>query len=58
MEAAAIAHTCTIYGIPFIIYRSISDVIDNDLQYLDFYEFLDEAAKNATTVLKELIKVI
>ncbi len=58
MEAAAIAHTCTLYNIPFIIYRSISDVIDNDKQYLDFYKFLDEAAHNATLVLKELIKVI
>ena len=58
MEAAAIAHTCTLYNIPFIIYRSISDVIDNEKQHLDFYEFLDEAVKNATLVLKELIEII
>lgn len=58
MEAAAIAHTCTIYKIPFMIYRSISDVIDNDKQYADFEEFLEEASENASKVLLELIKVI
>ncbi len=58
MEAGAIAHTCTLYNVPFIIYRSISDVIENEKQHLDFYEFLKEAANNATKVLKELIKVI
>jgi adenosylhomocysteine nucleosidase len=58
MEAAAIAHACTLYNIPFIIYRSISDLIDNEKQHLDFYEFLEEASENATKVLKELIEVI
>lgn len=58
MEAAAIAHTCTLYNMPFIIYRSISDVIDNDKQHSDFYDFLIEASKNASLVLKELIEVI
>ena len=58
MEAAAIAHTCTLYKVPFIIYRSISDVIDSEQQHLDYFEFLAEASENATLVLKELIKVI
>ncbi len=58
MEAAAIAHTATLYHVPFIIYRSISDLIDNQNQDNDFYEFLTDASKNATIVLKELINVI
>lgn len=58
MEAAAIAHACTLYSVPFIIYRSISDVIDTEEQHLDFFEFLEEASLNAAKVLKELIKVI
>lgn len=58
MEAAAIAHTATLYQIPFIIYRSISDILDDKDQHLDFDEFLEEAVLNATLVLKEVIKVI
>lgn len=56
MEAAAIAHTATEYHVPFIIYRSISDVLDDESQADDFYEFLDEAAHNAARVLLELVK--
>jgi adenosylhomocysteine nucleosidase len=58
MEAAAIAHTATLYNVPFIIYRSISDVIGDESQANDFNKFLQEAAKNASLVLSELIKVI
>jgi len=58
MEAGAIAHTATIYNIPFIIYRSISDLIDDENQDNDFYKFLSEASLNAAKVLKELIKVL
>jgi len=56
MEAAAIAHTASIYGIPFIIYRSISDILDDESQDTDFEKFVEEASNNASTVLQELIK--
>ncbi len=58
MEAAAIAHTATLYNIPFIIYRSISDIIDNENQNEDFYKFLKDASLNAAIVLKELINIL
>ena len=58
MEAAAIAHTATLYNVPFIIYRSISDIIDNKNQDNDFYKFLVDASRHATIVLKELINII
>ncbi len=58
MEAGAIAHTATIYNIPFIIYRSISDLIEDETQGIDFYKFLQEASNNAAHVLKELIRII
>lgn len=56
MEAAAIAHTATMYHIPFIIYRSISDLLDDEDQHNDFSLFLHDAAEKATIVLKELIR--
>ncbi len=58
MEAGAIAHTATIYGIPFIVYRSISDILDDENQNEDFNKFLELASKNASVVLKELIRIL
>lgn len=58
MEAGAIAQVATIYNVPFIIFRSISDLIDDDTQNIDFDIFLQEASRNAALILKELIKVI
>lgn len=55
MEAAAIAHTASIYHIPFIIYRSISDVLGDENQSVDFEYFLNIAAQNAARVLEELL---
>lgn len=56
MEAAAIAHTATIYQVPFIIYRSISDILDDEDQHNDYNLFLDDAAQRSIIVLKALIK--
>lgn len=58
MEAAAIAHVATMYEVPFIVYRSISDVLGDESQGSDFYEFLNEAAENASIVLTELLNTI
>lgn len=58
MEAAAICHVATLYEVPFIVYRSISDVLGDETQGSDFYEFLNEAAENASKVLSELLKVL
>lgn len=55
MEAAAIAHTATLYKIPFIVYRSISDVLEDGNQNEDFYKFLSEAAFNTAIILEKLI---
>lgn len=58
MEAAAIAHVATNYNVPFIIYRSISDVLDDENQANDFHTFVEEASVNATLVLSKLIEVL
>jgi len=58
MEAAAIGHVATIYNIPFIVYRSISDVLDDETQAHDFDKFLEKASTNATIVLEKLIEVL
>lgn len=58
MESAAIAQTAYLYSVPFIIYRSISDIIDDKSQSKDFHKFVDHAANNAARVLVKLIEVI
>jgi len=58
MEAAAIAHTCTLFNIPFVIYRSISDVLGDENQANDFDSFLHEASTNAAKVLLKLLQVL
>ena len=58
MEACAIAHTATLYNVPFIVYRSISDVLGDDAQSEDFNKFVEIASVNASLVLTQLIRVI
>ena len=57
MEGAAIAHTCYLNKIPFIIIRSISDKADNsaDISYEDFTHI---AVKNSITLLDKIIERI
>lgn len=58
MEAAAIAQTASIYKTPFIVYRSISDVIDDEDQANDFNKFVEKASINASLVLEKLTEVL
>lgn len=58
MEACAIAHTATVYDVPFVIYRSISDILEDPNQGEDFGKFVEDASINASLVLKELIQVL
>lgn len=56
MEAGAIAQVANIYKKPFLIIRSISDVIEDFNQHVDYESFLSDAVKNVTTVLIYVIK--
>lgn len=58
MEACAIAHTASVYEVPFIVYRSISDILEDETQGEDFDKFVEDASNNASKVLSELIKVL
>lgn len=58
MEAAAIAHVASLNNIPFIVYRSISDVLGDESQSNDFMTFVNEAAIIASKVLEKLIEAL
>ncbi|ONI47362.1 5'-methylthioadenosine/S-adenosylhomocysteine nucleosidase, partial [Candidatus Epulonipiscioides saccharophilum] len=55
MEGAAIAHTCYLNQVPFVILRAISDKADGSAE-VNFVSFTNLAAKNATMIVSEIIK--
>jgi adenosylhomocysteine nucleosidase len=57
MEAAAIAQVATYFHTPFVIFRSISDVIGEENQNLSFDEFLAKAALKASLFLEKYIEL-
>ncbi len=53
MEGAAIAHVCSIYGIPFCVLRSISDLAGKDAG-MSYEEFSRHAALTSAHVVMEM----
>lgn len=54
MEGAAIAHTCFLNQVPFVIIRAISDKADQSAD-VNFEEFVDVAAKNASRMIEGIL---
>jgi adenosylhomocysteine nucleosidase len=54
MEAAAIAQTCHVFSIPFLIVRSISDIAGKESP-VSFKEYLEIAARHSAVLVMELI---
>lgn len=57
MEGAAIGHTSYLNSIPFVIIRAISDKADGTA-HTNFNEFVLEAAKNSSNIVKNIIEHI
>ena len=57
MEGAAIAHTCWLNKIPFVIIRSISDNADNKAEMI-YDEFINIAAKNSGDIVYKVLEEI
>lgn len=55
MEAAAVAQVCYLYRKPFVIIRALSDIAGKQSS-ISFDQFLDTAARQATTLIMELMK--
>lgn len=55
MEGASIAQVCLLCNIPFLVIRSITDKLDGSSK-MEFEEFLSLSSKNASKILKEVIK--
>lgn len=57
MEGAAIAHTCYLNQVPFVVIRAISDKADQSTE-VNFDEFVHLAAKNASKMIEAIIERI
>lgn len=56
MESCAIAHTCKIYGVPFISFRIISDTIGAELHVEEYQNFWAEMADHSFEVVRSFIR--
>ena len=56
MEGAAMAHVAHLNKVPFVVLRAISDKADGSAD-LSYEEFLPIAAKNASSIVKEFVKL-
>lgn len=54
MESTAIAHTCHLLGVDFLILRAISDTADQ-ASHISFEDFLPLAAKNSATLVQSFL---
>lgn len=54
MEAAAIAQTCALFNVPFVIIRAISDSAEEKAE-ISFEEFLKVAAQHSAQMVLDLI---
>jgi len=58
MESCAIAHTCKIYGVPFISFRIISDTIGAEVQVAEYKNFWAEMADHSFEVVKAFLELL
>jgi len=58
MEAAAIAHVCDKYEIPFVVIRSLSDITIKDGNDITFDEYVKLASKRSAIFVADLILTI
>ena len=56
MEAAAVGQVCHLYKIPFVVVRSISDIVTKDNNSKAFDDNLELSSTNSALVLLELLK--
>lgn len=56
MEAAAIGYTCDRFNIPFIIIRSLSDIVHHDNSNIDFMKNVEITSKRSADMLEEFLK--
>ena len=55
MEAAAVAQTCYLFGIPYLVARSVSDVVGGGENAMEYEEFLPLAAARSVDFVTKML---
>jgi len=55
MEGASIAHVATLFKIPFIIIRSLSDIVLHHDNHMTFEDYLIKASQRSAKLCKDLV---
>ncbi|MBB6042575.1 5'-methylthioadenosine/adenosylhomocysteine nucleosidase [Borreliella yangtzensis] len=58
MEGAAIGHVAHMFNVPFIVIRSISDIVNKEGNEVEYNKFLKLAAFNSAKVVQEILRVL
>ncbi|MBB6207763.1 5'-methylthioadenosine/adenosylhomocysteine nucleosidase [Borreliella lanei] len=58
MEGAAIGHVSHIFNVPFIVIRSISDIVNKEGNEVEYSKFSKLAAFNSAKVVQEILRML
>ncbi|WPM06342.1 5'-methylthioadenosine/adenosylhomocysteine nucleosidase (plasmid) [Borreliella sinica] len=58
MEGAAVAHIAHMFSIPFIVIRSICDIVNKEKNEVEYSEFYELAAINSAKIVQEILKIL
>jgi adenosylhomocysteine nucleosidase len=58
MEAAAIAQSCHLFDVPFVVIRALSDIPGDTDNHLSFEQFLEVAAQHSSRMVDQMLKQI
>jgi len=58
MESAAIAQTCHLYDVPFLVVRQISDIPGAENHAEQYATFWQNAPKNSINMLQEILEIL
>ena len=59
MEGAAVAHTCHVNNVPFIVIRALSDMAGReDAAKHSYNQLKDMTANNSSIIVKQLLELI
>ncbi|WKC88243.1 5'-methylthioadenosine/adenosylhomocysteine nucleosidase [Borreliella japonica] len=58
MEGAAVGHVSYMFNVPFIVIRSISDIVNKEGNEVEYSKFLKLAAFNSAKIVQEILRIL
>ncbi|ACN52965.1 5'-methylthioadenosine/adenosylhomocysteine nucleosidase [Borreliella valaisiana] len=58
MEGAAVAHIAHMFNVPFIVIRSICDIVNKEKNEVEYNKFYELAAINSAKIVQEILRIL